>query len=110
HRARDVALSGLNETVQSLAQRSEPLAVVDELGVSQGDVLLVVKGLAVKAKRLELVVGGVEQRAGGSFVSPVGLDPHQAVFNQIGASDPVRSRDRVQLLEQLDGAELLPVH
>src|SRR2546426_7240199 len=48
----------LHEAVQGLAQRCEPLAVVDEFGVSQGHVLLVVKGLTVKAKRFELVVSG----------------------------------------------------
>jgi len=43
----------IDERLQSFAQRVEPLAVVDQLGVTKRDVLFVVKRVALDADLFE---------------------------------------------------------
>ncbi len=92
------------DSVQGLTQRREPLPEVDELCVAVGDLLLVVQRLAVQHQALQLVVGGVQDRAARRLVHAARLHAHQAVLHHVGAADAVDAAQLVQPRHQLDGA------
>src|SRR4030095_5007749 len=56
HGSGDARLGGVHEPVQSLPQRGEPLAVVNQLGVLRREQILEVKGGAVEGQALEFPV------------------------------------------------------
>jgi hypothetical protein len=85
------------------------LAVVDEVGVAQGDLLFVVEGVALDADLLEGLVGFVEDGAAGRLVDAAGLHADEAVFARHGDADAVLAADLVQLRDDLVRRELLAV-
>src|SRR5699024_5338375 len=82
----DVALGVLDEGVQGLLQRGEPLAVVDHLGPAVADGALEAGLLALEGDALELLVGGDQGHRTGGLVDLAGLDAHQAVLDDVDAA------------------------
>ena len=52
---------------------------------------------------------GDEQRAAGSFVRAAGLHADEAILDEVGAADAVLGGDFVELVQEIDGAELRTV-
>ena len=63
----------VDESGEGLPERGVPLAVVDEVGELQRDLLFIVLGLLVQADGFQHVMGVVEDGAAGSFVNASGL-------------------------------------
>src|SRR5262245_56014209 len=58
----------VDESVESIAQRREPLAEIDHLGVFVRDDLFIVRRLAVEAERFEFAQGREQQRPARSLI------------------------------------------
>src|SRR5271157_3054143 len=54
-------------------------------------------------------MGGVNQRAPGRLIRPVGFHSHQPVFHQVGAAYAVVTADLIKSLDQLDGTQALAI-
>ena len=105
--AGDVLLRALRTNASRASRkRREPEAVVDQVGVAQSNVLLVVFDFAVKSKCFELAVSLDDERAAGCFVTATGLYADEAVFNQVNATDGVAGADFVEEFDQLDRLEV----
>jgi len=76
-----------------------PHAVVDQLGIAQGHLLLEVQRLAIEAQRLQLAVSGVEDGAAGCLVDAARLHAHQPVLHQVDAADAVLRPQSIQCLD-----------
>ena len=104
-----VPLDLVDKGVQRLAQRVEPLAVVDEVGVFEGHLLFIVQGVAFDAEVLEGGQGGVEDGAAGGFVGAAGLHADEAVFDEVGLSDAVFAAEGVELGDEVVAAEFFAI-
>src|SRR5262249_43996061 len=107
--AGDALLRNVEEAIKSLALCGEPDAVVDELGVANGERLLKMRGFTVDGEALEVAMRGDGQRAAGSFVRAARLHTDETVFDEVGAADAVTRGDFVELVEKIDRAEFRAV-
>jgi hypothetical protein len=87
-----------------LAQRREPLAVVDELGVAQREALLLVRRLAVERERLERPERLDEQRSARRLVDAARLDADEPVLDQVDPADAVPRRRSAFSVDERAGA------
>ena len=99
----------LDKPIESLAQRREPLAVVNQVGVVERDLLLVVHRGAVERQRFELAMRRHDDRAARCLIAAARFHPDEAVLDQIDTADAVLAADAVQLLDDRSRAELLAV-
>src|SRR5262245_6947324 len=99
----------VDEGVESLAQRREPLAEIDHLGVFVRDDLFVMRRLAVETERFEFAQRGEQQRPARSLIDAARFHSDQTVFDQIDAATAVATADLVQCFDQRDGVETLSV-
>ena len=74
---------------QRLLQGGVPLAVVNEVGVVHGQLLLDVEGVLVHGEHFQLLVGEVQDGAAGSLVHAPVLHAHQPVFHDVDDADAV---------------------
>ena len=109
-RAGDVLLRVVDECVERFAQRREPQAEIDQLGILQPNVLLEVHEVALQAQGFEFAVRGNQQSSARSFVAAARLDADKAVLHQVDAADGIASADFVQQLDQRNRIELHAVH
>ena len=65
--------------------------------------------VARQRQPLERAVGGVQDGRRRRLVDLAALDADQAVLDVVDAADAVRAAERVQALDELDGAEPLAV-
>jgi len=70
----------VDEGLQALAERVEPLAVVDEFGVTERDLLLEMERVALDADLFEGLVGFVENGAAGRLVDAAGFHANETVL------------------------------
>ncbi len=101
HGAGGVFLDFVDEGVEGFAEGVEPLAVVDEVGVFEGDLLFVVEGVAFEGEVFEGGDGGVEDGAAGGFVGAAGLHADEAVFDEVGLADGVAAADFVEVGDEV---------
>src|SRR5205807_4198916 len=102
----DALLRHIEKSIERLAQRREPQAVINEFGVAIRKRLLEVCGLAVDGEPFELLVRFHEQSTPGSFVSAARLHADESVFDEVGAADTVLCGNFVELVQKIDGTEL----
>ena len=107
--AGDVLLGLVDEGVQVLLQRGEPLTVVDQLGPALVHGLLEPCLLALQGDVLQLAVGGHQGHRPGGLVDLAGLDAHQAVLDDVDPTDPLGTGAAVELLDDLQRGEGLTV-
>src|SRR4029077_2603017 len=99
-RAGQIQLRGFDEGVQSFAQRREPQAEINQLGILERDVLLEVQQIAIEAEGFEFAMSRKQQRASGSFIASARLDADETVLDNIDASDRVASADFVHQFDE----------
>src|SRR5258708_30951178 len=83
HRAGHLFLSALDEGIESLTQRREPEAEINQFGIFQSDVLLKMRDIAFEAQCLQLAVRRNQQRASRSFVTAARLDAAHSFLDYI---------------------------
>src|ERR1700676_1116790 len=104
-----VHLGLLDEGVERGAQRREPEAVVHKSRPLVGDDALEARDVARDRQALERVVGRVQGDRRRRLVYLAGLDADQAVLDVVDATDPARTRGRVELSDQAIALEPAPV-
>ena len=77
------------ERVERFAQRREPQAVVNHLGVIERELLLVMRHVLGERQRFQLAVRGHDQRAAGSLIAAARFHADEAVLDQVDAADAV---------------------
>ena len=82
----------LDERLERLAERAEPLPVVDELGVPEGEPLLLVHRVAVERQRLQGAERLDEQGPARRLVDAARLHADEAVLDDVDAADSVACR------------------
>src|ERR1700676_961420 len=102
--ASDALLRNVEKSVESFAQRREPQTVVDQLGVTQRECLLKMRGLAIDGEPLQFLMSFDEKGSAGSFVSAARFHSDEAIFDEISAADTVFGGDFVEGVEKIDGA------
>ena len=108
HVAGDRHLGAIDEGVERLAQRREPEAVVDQIGVGQRQLVLEPHRRLVQRQMLQLAVGGGEDRAAGRLVDAAALHPDQPVLQQVDAADAVLAADGVERSARAPPVQSLP--
>src|SRR5699024_6971190 len=103
--AADVALGVLDEGIQGLLQRREPLAVVDQVRPAVADGALEAGLLALEGDALELLVRGDQRHRARGLVDLTGLDAHQTVLDDVDAADALGAGAAVELLDRLERAD-----
>src|SRR5713226_2205334 len=68
------------------------------------------RGFAIHGERFQFAVRGDQQGAAGSFVRAARLHADEAIFDDVGAADPVLRSHFVQRIQQLDCARFRAVH
>src|SRR5208282_6928865 len=66
--SRDFFLALVDQTLQQFAFRSEPEAVVDELGIFGHELILEMSGAPVEGDRLDATMAEIKDRASGGFI------------------------------------------
>src|SRR6267154_898384 len=107
--ASDALLRNVEKSIESFAQRRKPQTVVDQLGVTQRECLLKMRGLAIDGEPLQFLMGFDEKGSAGSFVSAARFHSDEAIFDEIRAADAVLGGDFVESVEKIDGAEFRTV-
>ena len=98
-------LGGVHKGVEGAAQGAVPEAVVDELGVLEFELALVVGELALEAERFEVAMGVEEHDGGRALVGLAGLDADEAVLDHVDAADAVGSGEGVEAGDEGGRAE-----
>ena len=109
HFAGHALLHLVDEGLHGFAFGREPEAVVDGGGVAGQDGLAGGEGFAVEADAFEVLMGDVEDSAGGGFVHAAALHAHEAVLDHVETADAVLAGDLVELFHHLAGSETLAV-
>lgn len=100
----DVLLRGDDRVGQELALRGEVEAVVQDLGVVEGDKLVAEStNLTVEDETLEILVSGAEDGKTWGLVASTRLKSNETVLDNINTSDTVTATDGVGLEEELEG-------
>ncbi len=89
HFAGHILLGGLDESLNCLADRCEPLAFIYDLGEFISQIFLQRVCIAVKDQFLQLLMCLVEDRSTGCFIDAAGLHAHYAVLHDIYDTDAV---------------------
>ena len=89
HIAGHGSLGGVDEGVEGLAERGEPEAVVDELGVARLEARLFAEEVPFEGDRFEVGVGEDEREGAGAFVDLAALDADAAVLDHVDAAPAV---------------------
>jgi hypothetical protein len=106
HHAFHVALGEFDRIPDEVHLWCEPEAVVAEAGKFQRHRLRDALDLAIHGDALQVHVGRAEQGAPGSLVHPAALDPHEAIFDNVDAPDPVLAGDHVAVEENFERVRL----
>src|SRR4029079_893735 len=106
----DALLRHVDERIVRFTFGSPPTALVHDVCITRCDEILGGKGAAVQHELLELTVSGVEQGTTGCFVHAAGLHADHAVFDEIDATHAEAPTDRIQRVDEIDRAELFPIH
>src|SRR6266481_979955 len=85
--ASDALLRNVEKSIESFAQRRKPQTVVDQLGVTQRECLLKMRGLAIDGEPLQFLMGFDEKGSAGSFVSAARFHSDEAILDEIRAAD-----------------------
>ena len=109
HRARDGPLCRSDKGVQGLANRGEPLAVVNEIGILQRELVLHAQHFLVEADGFEFAVRLNQQRAARRFIGAARFHANQPILHQIDASDAVLAANPVEGLQQFYRRQTLSV-
>src|SRR6266851_3343766 len=107
--AGDALLRDVEKSVQRLALRREPHAVVNKFRIANSEGLLQVRGFAIDGQAFQLAMRGDQQRAAGSFVRAARLHSNQAVFHEVGAANSVTRGNFIQQVQQFNRTELRAV-
>ena len=94
---------------QRVKQSREPFSVVDKLGDLDGNLLLVVVCVAVKANVVHHAVGKVQNRSAGSLVNAAALHSNAAVFANVNQAHAVLSANLVQFFQERKRVHFLSV-
>src|SRR5829696_3230809 len=105
----DVAVDGIHERVQVLAQRLLPEPRIAEVGPFAVEIPLEVVLMDRADELLELAVAAEYDRGGGNLVDVADLEPDHAILDLIDDADPVAAAQLPRPLQQLDQTEALAV-
>ena len=94
-------LRALNVGVQVGRVGCEPEAVVDHIGILQGDAGLGAGLVFGQRHCFQRRVGCVQQRSGRAFVDLSGFDAHQTVLHMVDSPDAVGAGQGVQVIYQV---------
>ena len=103
-------LSLVHKGRQRLAQRSEPLSVIYELGKFGRNKLFIVHGIPVDAKGLEHRMSLVKNGSAGSLVNASRLHTHKSVFHNVGKADAVFAAQLIKGFDDFHGGHLFAVN
>src|SRR3989442_14919486 len=90
HRAGHCALRRIDEAVERLSQRGEPLTVVDDLRVPRSDHGQIMLRVPVDGDRFHIAMRRGEDGSPWRLVDAATLDPHQTVFAQDHPAYPMQ--------------------
>ncbi len=93
-------LGHLYEGIQRFPQWSIPLAIVNQVGVFEGDLLLVVQCFPVQAKLFQRLVRFDQNGTTRCFVDTVALHTNQPILDEVSTPDPVATAHFVERLDQ----------
>ena len=96
-----VLLGVLDEGVERLGCRGEPLRIVNQLAPALVDVALDAVLFAFEAAVFEFLVSGDQSHGTRSLVQLAGLDADQAVLDEVDAADALGSGAAVHLFDGL---------
>lgn len=100
----DVLLGGDDRVGQELTLWGEVEAVVQDLGVIEGDELVAKStNLTVEDKTLEILMSSAEDGKTWGLVASTGLESDETVLDDIDTSDTVATTDDVGLKEEIEG-------
>src|SRR3989449_208659 len=105
HRAGHSALRRINEAVERLSQRGEPLTVVDDLRVPRSDHRQIMLRVPVDGDRFQIAMRRGEDGPPGCLVDAANLNPYQAVFDHVHPAHPMQPAEPVESFDQRDGVE-----
>ena len=104
-----VLLGVLDERVERLGCRGEPLRVVDQLAPALVDVALDAVLFAFEAAVLEFLMRGDQGHGARRLVQLAGLDADQAVLDEVDAADALGSGAAVHLFDGLQRGDVTSV-
>src|SRR5215471_18312483 len=96
-------LGFIEERVERLPQRIEPLSFIHHLRVGDAEDILVITSLLVENEGFEFAMGRRNQRSSGRFVDTPRLHSDDTILDTIGTAYPIGSGNFVQILKKLDG-------
>ena len=106
HRAGDAPLHRAHERIDGLARLREPEAVVDEVGVGAGQLVLDALEIAGHDQLLELAVRGVQDDRRRRLVDLARLDADQPVLDHVDPADAVRAGNRLEAFDHFEERHL----
>ena len=104
-----VLLGVLDERVERLSRRGEPLRIVDQLAPALVDVALDAVLFAFEAAVLKLLMSGNQGHGTRGLVQLAGLDADQAVLDEVDAADALGSGAAVHLFDGLQRSDVTSV-
>ena len=105
-----MALRLVDQGLKHLPLGREPETVVHEGCIARHDLVAGAHGRAVHGQRLDGPVGGLQQRAAGSFVDAPGFHSDEPVLHQVKPADPVCPPQFVEPFEESGGGKARPVN
>ena len=104
-----IPLGVIDERVERMHGRGEPLRIIDQFGPALVDIALDAVLFALQAAVLQLLVGGDQRHGTRSLVELTGLDAHQAILDQIDTADALSTGAAVHLLDGLQRRHLATI-
>src|SRR5690606_18916080 len=95
--------------IQALTERCEPEAVINEICVVDGELLLVVERGTVQGERFEFAQGANDQRAARRLIAAAAFHADETILHQIDAANGMLAADGVEGLDQLRATHALAV-
>src|SRR3989442_15513445 len=90
HRAGHRALRRIDEAVERLSQRGEPLTIVDDLRVPRSDHGQIMLRVPVDGDRFQIAMRRGEDGSPGRLVDAANFDPDQTVFDHVHPAYPMQ--------------------
>ena len=103
-------LGGGDERAHCLTQGRVPLAVVNQIGKLESQLLLVVLGLLVEGDLLELLVSRVQNGTARGLINASGLHADQSVLDDVQDAAAVLAAELVEGLDEGNRIHFLAVY
>ena len=104
-----VLLGVLDESVERLGSRGEPLRIVNQLAPALVDIALDAVLFALEAAVFEFLMSGDQGHGARSLVQLAGLDADQAILDEVDTADALGASTSVHLFDGLQRSDVAAV-